>query len=392
VVELTGYNRHYAGWVLRNFGKRRVIRTPEGEVVNLVVGRANPRRGGPRAVVYDEKVQKLLVLVWTAFELCSKRMKAMMPDLLPSLVRRGEVGKEDPEYRKLIEISTATMDRLLRHKRAGHGNSHTKRSSLLKAQIPIATSSELNTSEPGHYQIDLVGHDGGNPNGQFAFTLTVVDLHSGWVEPRILPNKAQSWTKKALMALSKQLPVGMKSIHSDNDSPFINEELQKWCTAQGIHYSRARPYHSNDTCWVEQKNYDIVRQMVGYYRYDTEEEISLIAELYSCLSPLVNYFYPSAKLVEKTRVAGRIRRRYDDPLSPFRRLLAFAHLPKPVRVKLWHRRHDLDPLTLKLQITDIQQQLLQIATRKGIKVLHPGPPDPRAAQRLSQRLYGKAHS
>ena len=376
VVELTRYNRHYAAWLLRNIGKCRVIRTEEGELVRVVVGRANRRRGTPRPREYDEKVQRLLKLLWDAFGLCSRRLKAAMPDLLPSLVRRKEVKEEDPEYRKLLRVSPATIDRLLRPERAGRGNSHTKPSSLLKAQIPVLTSSELDTTEPGHYQIDLVGHDGGNPNGQFAFTLTVVDLYSGWVEPRILPNKAQSWTKKALMQLSTQLPVRMKGIHSDNDSPFINEELQKWCVSQGIHYSRARPYRSNDTCWVEQKNYDIVRQMVGYYRYDTEEEIALISQLYQCLSPLVNYFYPSAKLVEKTRVAGRIHRRYDAPLCPFRRLLAFEHLPKPARVKLWHLRHELDPFTLKLQITDIQQQLLQIATRKGIKVLHPGPRTP----------------
>lgn len=386
VVELTEYNRHYAAWVLRNFGKSRVVRTPSGELVRLVVGRANPRRATARARVYDEKVKKLVELIWETFGLCGKRLKASMAELLPSLVKRGKLRTEDPEYGKLLRISPATIDRLLRDKRAVHGSSHTKPSSLLKAQIPILTSSELNTTEPGHYQIDLVGHDGGNPNGQFAFTLTVVELLSGWVEPRILPNKAQSWTKQALQSLSQHLPVPFKSIHSDNDSPFINERLQRWCSEQKIHYTRARPYRSNDTCWVEQKNYDIVRQMVGYYRYDTEEEIALIARLYGYLCPLVNYFYPSMKLVEKLRVGGRIRRRYDKPATPFRRLLAVSELPKSLRVKLWYRRHDLDPFELRVQIGTIQEQLLQIARRKGMKILHPGPPDPLAGQRLSRVL------
>jgi hypothetical protein len=107
-------------------------------------------------------------------------------------------------------------------------------------------SSELPVGEPGRFQIDLVGHDGGNPNGHFAFSLNAVELYSGWVEPRILLNKARRWVKKAVQSVKTTTVLTIKSPHSDNDSVFINEPLQAWCRLEGIAFSRGRPYHSND--------------------------------------------------------------------------------------------------------------------------------------------------
>ena len=111
---------------------------------------------------------------------------------------------------------------------------HTKPSSILKSQIPIIISSELNLEEPGHYQIDLVGHDGGNPNGHFAFTLNAVELSCGWIEPQILLNKAQRWSKQALQNIFATSPLPILSFHSDNDSAFLNENLQSWCLQRWI--------------------------------------------------------------------------------------------------------------------------------------------------------------
>jgi hypothetical protein len=392
VVELTGYNRHYAAWLLRNYGKRRVVRSPSGELVRLVVGRKNRRRATKRPRKYGEAVKEELAYIWDAFGLCGKRMRAMMRDIVPSLVVRGRFRAGGEAYQKLLQISASTIDRLLKAKRdksKPKGNTHTKPSSLLKLQIPILISSELNTVQPGHYQIDLVGHDGGNPNGHFAFSLNAVELLSGWIEPRILLNKAQRWAKEALISVKSEAPVPIRSIHSDNDSAFINEKLQGWCAANQIPYSRSRPYHNNDTCYVEQKNYDIVRQAVGYHRYETEEEVGLIAELYEKLRLLVNFFYPSVKLLEKIRLGGgRIRRRYDEPKSPFRRLLECEAVPAALKIKLRHRRRQLDPFELKANITKIQDRLIELVKRKSMKILYPGPAYPKARERMRKRLFG----
>lgn len=392
VVELTGYNRHYAAWMLRNFGLGRFVHIPSGEVLRLVVGQKKKRRPTQRPRKYDETVKKELEYIWDAFGLCGKRMRAMMRDILPSLVMRGRFEAEEEIYGKLLQISAATIDRLLQEERAKRkpkGNSHTRPTNLLKLQIPILISSELNTREPGHYQIDLVGHDGGNPNGHFAFSLNAVDLLFGWIEPRILLNKAQRWTREALSDIKEQALMPILSFHSDNDGVFINEKLQSWCADNQISYARGRPYHSNDTCYVEQKNYDIVRQAVGYHRYETEEEVALIAELYENLRLLVNFFYPSAKLAEKIRLGGgRIRRVYDEPKSPFRRLMECEAVTLTLKIKLRHLRQQLDPFELKANITQIQDRLIELVKRKNMKILYPGPSYPKATERMSRQLFG----
>jgi len=391
-VGLTDYNRHYAAWLLRNYGLARVVRRSDGELVRLVTGRPNKRKPTKRPRKYGEAVREQLIYIWDAFGLCGKRMQAMMRDILPSLVTRGHLEAGGELYEKLLEVSAATIDRLLaeeREKRKLKGTSHTKPTSLLKLQIPIVVSSELQRVEPGHYQIDLVGHDGGDPNGQFAFSLNAVELLCGWIEPRILLNKAQKWTREALVDIREQAAVPIRSLHSDNDSAFLNEKLQRWCAENSISYARGRPYHSNDTCFVEQKNYDIVRQAVGYHRYERDEEIALIAELYENLRLLVNYFYPSAKLVRKIRQGGgRIKRVYDEPKSPFRRLMESDAVPGALKIKLRHRRSRLDPFQLKANITRCQDQLLELVRRKSLRPLCPGPSYPKAAERMHRRLFG----
>ncbi len=294
-------------------------------------------------------------------------------------------------YEKLLTISAATVDRMLipqRAKRKLKGNTHTKPSSILKSQIPILTSSELNTEEPGHYQIDLVGHDGGNPNGQFAHTLDALELSSGWIEPRILINKAHKWAKEAIRSIKTTSPMPILSFHSDNDSAFINENLPGWCAVHEIPNARRRPYHSNDTCYVEQKNYDIVRQAVRYHRHETEEEVALIAELYENLRLLINFFYPSMKLREKKRVDGHIQKHYHRAQSPFRRLLANPKVPPAFKLKLRHQKSKLDPFVLKANIARLQERLIECVKRKNMKILYPGPSYPQAKERMEQYLFG----
>ena len=391
VMELNGYHRKYAAWLLRNYGKKRAVRVGANELVILVVGKKNTRRRTSRPRKYDKVVQEEVGFIWGVFKLCGKRMQPMMIDIIPTLIKRGRFRSGDQVHHKLLEVSAATIDRLLVGERAKckpHGTTLTKPSSILKSHIPIVISSELDTEHPGHYQIDLVGHDGGNPNGHFARSLNAIELSSGWVEPRIVINEAQRWTKEALADIGAKAPIAIQSIHSDNDSAFINERLQRWCKEQEIRYTRARPYHSNDTCYIEQKNYDIVRQAVGYYRYETEEEIALIAELYDNLRPLVNFFLPSAKLLEKIRDGSRIKRRYDTPKSPVRRLLANPQVSKAVKVKLRVLKSRYDPIELKFNITRLQDQLIELQKRKAGAIAEPGPAYPQAREQMSARLFG----
>jgi len=392
VVEITGYHRHYAAWLLRNYDKRKTVSGSTGEPVRLIVGLPTKRQKVDRPRTYDESVKRELVFIWEWFDqMCGKRLVALLPDILPVLVQQDRVTEGDDVYRKLIHISAATIDRILKPERAKRrltGTTHTKPSSILKSQIPIIISSELNVTEPGHYQLDLVGHDGGNPNGHFSFTLNAVELSSGWVEPRILQNKAHRWAKEAIKDIKSRCPLPIASLHSDNDSVFINEHLQSWCVQQHIPYSRARPYHSNDTCYVEQKNYNIVRQAIGYARYDSQEEVAVIGKLYENLRLLINFFYPSMKLLKKYRVGSRIHKTYDTPKSPFRRILDSPQVPNTLKIKLRYQKRHLDPFALKKTIASLQGKLLELVRRKNMKILHPGPNYPQALEKHSKRLYG----
>lgn len=394
VVKHAGYKRHYAGWLLRNFGKSRLVAGGDGKPVRLVVGQRNRRRPVVRPRKYGEAVRKVLVYLWDCFDqMCGKRLVAVLPALLPTLVKRKVLTKGGAVYDKLCQISAATIDRLLkgeRTKRRLKGLTHTKPSTALKNTIPIVISSELSRDEPGHYQIDLVGHDGGDPNGHFAFTLTAVELFSGWVELNPLLNKAHRWAKEAIKAVKTRSPVPLKDLHSDSDTAFINEAVQRWCREQEppISYRRGRPYHSNDTCYVEQKNGNIVRGAVGYPRYETEEEVALLGQLYQDLRLLINFFYPSVKLLEKKRVNGRIRKRYDKPKTPASRLLACQAVAAATKRSLRAQMQSLDPFVLKKRITRIQGQLLTLVKRKNMKIIYPGPSYPGATEQMSARLFG----
>jgi len=392
VVALTKYDRHYAAWVLRHLGKTRLVRAADGSMVKLVVGRRNRRRPTARPRIYDEQVRRALLYLWDCFDqMCGKRLAVLVPQMLPLLLKHNKLKKTDAAYEKLQYVSAATIDRLLKPERARRrlkGIAHTKPSTALKNSVPVVISSELRTPEPGHYQIDLVGHDGGNPNGHFAFTLTAVELYSGWVEPRSLLNRAHRWSKEAIEKVKQRSPVPVKSLHSDNDSSFLNEPLQRWCAQQSILFRRARPYHSNDTCYVEQKNYNIVRQAVGYARYETEEEVALLARLYEKLRLLINFFYPSMKLLDKKRIkGGRIHKRYDKPKTPAVRLLECSAVAPSIKRQLRKQLRTLDPLVLKRQISAIQGRLLKLVRSKNIKVLYPGPSYPEARERMRERLF-----
>ena len=367
LVGLTGYTRCYAGWLLRHWGRKYWVRI-DGTLVRLVVGAVRKRVPHPRARTYDEPVVKVLKLIWESFDfMCGQRLAAMIRETLPVLVGSGELYCNPRTLDKLLRISGATIDRILKAEKARRqirGHTHTKPSSLLRAQIPIRTWSELDVQEPGHFQMDLVGHDGGNSRGEFAYSLDCVELFSGWIEPCALPNRAHRGVCRAAEELRLNCPIPLKSLHSDSGGEFLNTQLLGWCERHHIAFSRSRPYRKNDTCFVEQKNYNVIRQAVGYARFDSEQEVELIAQLYAPLRLLVNHFYPSMKLVEKKRVGSHVYKRYDKPKSPYRRLLDCSSLDPQIKERLREEHRKLRPLALKKRISQLQDQLYRLARAK----------------------------
>jgi hypothetical protein len=180
--------------------------------------------------------------------------------------------------------------------------------------------------------------------GDFCQTLTFTCVATGWTETWALKNKAQRWCFAAIRDVERTLPFPLLGIDSDNGSEFINDQLYRYCTEREITFTRTRPYRKNDNCFVEQKNWPVVRQQVGYLRYDTPAELEALGELYSHLRLYVNFFQPQMKLIEKTRHCAKVTKRYDRAQTPYRRTLASAHVADRVKAELTSTYLGLNPV------------------------------------------------
>jgi len=236
--------------------------------------------------------------------------------------------------------------------------SGTKPGTLLRNQIAVRTFAQWDEHRPGFTEVDLVSHEGGWARGDYAQTLNLTDVASGWTELVAVPNKAQVWVFEALQQVRERLPFALLGLDSDNGSEFINYHLHAWCVQEGITLTRSRPYRKNDNCFVEQKNYSVVRRVVGYARYDRAEQVQLLNRLYSWVRLQVNFFLPSQRLQEKTRRGSRVHKRYDRPCTPYQRLLQSAHLSQDCKEQLRRMYRQLNPAQLAREISRLQDQLL----------------------------------
>ncbi len=368
-IALTEYHRTYASWLLRNFGRKVFLRLNGKENIKVVGGIKKTQR--KRARYYDEKTLRILRSIWEISDyLCGKRLVSFIKETLPSLEKFGELKLDSDTRKKLLKISPATIDRELKQDKKKYilkSRVRTKPGTLLKHQIPIRTFSEWNDKRPGFVEIDLVGHDGGDASGEFAYTLDLTDVYSGWTETEAVRNRAQKWVFEALINIEKRLPFKLLGLDSDNDSAFINDHLLRYCNERNITFTRSRPYKKNDNCFVEQKNYSVVRRNVGYFRYDTEEELKMLNELYRHLRLYTNFFQPVMKLKEKTRIGSRITKHYDIAKTPCRRLLESEHIDRVIKRKLKKQYESFNPAELKRTITKLQNKLLRLTALK-IKV------------------------
>jgi transposase InsO family protein len=247
----------------------------------------------------------------------------------PAFGITGEIAE------KLKKISPASIDRYLKKDKAAlrlKGKSLAKPLDSLKSRIPIRT---FYTSEerkkPGFWQIDTVHHCGQATSGQYLHTLTATDIASGWIELHSLLNNAHKWTFQALSHIKTSAILPVLDFHSDNGSEFINNATETWRKGNGIPFTRSRDHQKNDNCFVEQKNGAVVREYVGYDRLEGLQEQALLAAVYRSLTPLLNFFMPTQKLKSKTRVGSKESKVYDDPISPFQRLIESNDTPQQTK-------------------------------------------------------------
>jgi len=344
----TGYHRKYAIALLNG---------PLEEV-------SLPARRRRRSPTYSEQTIEVLAKVWEAAgHPWSKRLKALLPLWLPWAKEHIEELDDEVEQ-QLGRISPRQIDRRLKDKKVALGRriyGRTKPGTLLKHHIPIKTDN-WDVKSPGFAEIDLVSHSGSNASGEFIHSLNLTDIHTTWVETKGVMGKGQTGIVDAIIEMHASMPFELCGIDSDNGSEFLNNHLYKYCENHHIQFTRGRPYKKDDNAHIEQKNWTHVRKLLGWDRYDTNNALDAINDLYrNELRLMMNLFQPSVKLVRKTRVGSRIVRRYDQPQTPLDRLKASGQADPDKLAALLALREQTDPFELSRTIERKLERIYKLA-------------------------------
>ena len=334
----------------------------------------NTKKKRGRTRYYGNEVTDALRVIWEAGDrLCSKRLKPFIPEMIRILRQHGEQQISVSIESQLCRMSPATIDRLLRPWRrldGRRGLTTTKPGSLLKNAIPIRTFTDWQENKPGFLEIDLVAHCGESVDGFYLNTLTAVDIASGWTECIAVWGKGQDRVGGAIHHVKERLPFPLLGIDSDNGSEFINQHLYNYCRQWKIIFTRSRSYKKNDNCYVEQKNWNVVRRLIGYDRYATKVAYDCLDRIYYLVRFYMNFFQPSMKLLTKTRNGARVHKVYDTAQTPYQRLLKLGILNTSKQAELAAVYRGLNPVVLLKQINDNLEKLWRLAEHPGSSFSH----------------------
>ena len=295
----------------------------------------------------------LLKAIWLATDqMCGQRLKAAMPLWLPFYESNHSIPSEVKV--QLLSASARTLDRLLKPLKHRYPKrfSGTKPGSLLKSQIAIKTQ-QWNEKEPGFVEADTVAHCGTSLLGNFIWSITLTDIYSGWTENAAVWNKGAHGVLKNIEKIEKRLPFLILGFDSDNGGEFLNYHLFRYFKERNkpVQFTRSRPYHKGDNAHVEQKNWTHVRQLFGYYRLENPDLVDLMNDLYQNEFALLhNYFCPAMKLQDKARVDSRIIKKYDQPQTPYQRLMKCENISELQKEKMTMIYQSLNPFDLKDKI------------------------------------------
>jgi hypothetical protein len=315
-----------------------------------------PKRSGPAVLYEPAEVLPVLKAIWLASDqLCSKLLKAALPEWLDHHERRG-VPLPEAFKKKLREISPAQIDRLLRPSRVQHpkkGIGATRPGTLLRHEVPTR-GGPPDTTRPGSVEADTVAHCDDSTEGDYVNSLTFTELYSGWTENRAVWNKSADAVLTQLKELEKVVPYVMKNFHTDNGGEFLNWALHRHLSGRPVKmpWTRSRAYRKNDNAHCEQKNWTHVRQLFGHERFGHPELVPLMNDLYGRQwSQFTNHFKPTFKLLRREKRGVRTVRIYEkQPKTPYQRLLESPDIPETTKAKLRAEHATLDPFALKKSI------------------------------------------
>jgi hypothetical protein len=351
-IEVTGFHRKHA---------IRALRKAHGEEGNLV-------EQVPRKRIYDEAAAAALTILWEAADrICGKRLKEAIPTLIEAMERHGHLQLDGEVRQRLLVMSAATMDRLLKPVRESskQGRRRTTINTPLRKSIAVRTFNDWNDPPPGYFEMDMVAHCGKSVAGSHVHSLVLTDVASGWTEAAAMVVREQTLVTITVEEIRTALPFQMMGLDVDNDSAFINQTVVDYCKERGLELTRSRAYKKNDQAWIEQKNGAVVRRLVGYGRLEGAKAATALGKLHEIARLYVNFFQPSFKLKSKTRLGAKVIKKYEKPATPYERLLANDRVTSQCKDTLRQIFAVLDPVRLLSEIREAQQNLTQLEVGGG---------------------------
>ncbi len=281
-----------------------------------------PQRSGPKITCDPAVVTPVLKAIWRASDpLCRKLLQAALPAWLGHYARRSAPLPEAFK-KKLLKISPAQIDRLLRPARVQHpkkGLSTTRPGTLLRHAVP-PRHGPPDTTRVGSVEADTVAHCDDSTEGDYVHSLTLTELCSGGTENRAGWNKSADAVRQQLRELEKTVPYPMKDFHTDNGGEFLNWALPRHLSGRTAPraWTRSRAYRKNDNAHCEQKNWTQVRQRFGHERFGHAELVALMNDLYAKeWSQFSHHFKPTFKLLRREKKDGKTKRIYEQkPQTP----------------------------------------------------------------------------
>lgn len=329
--------------------------------------RAEKKGRKKRKKIYNDEFILLCIKIWEVLDYpCGVRLK---PSLVPTtkiLERHHELRGFNltPELWKQLDlVSAITLDRRLkrereiRHLKRNRGT--TKHGSLLKSSVPIRIT-DWDRDELGFMEMDTVAHNGGDPSGEHIYSLDLVEISTGWSEQIAVLGRGETGIVSAIDKVKKEVPFTILGFDSDTGSEFVNWHFVRYCEKNKYFFTRSRPAMKNDNAYVEEKNDTHIRRWLGYRRYDTQEQLKLINNLYRQeLRLFNNFFRPVMKIKEKIKVNNSIcKKKYDEAKTPYQRLLDSGKISKEKQKELNKIYLSLNPVQLKKRIDKKIKQIL----------------------------------
>jgi len=336
----TGYHRKYAIQLFSREPKENKVK----------VGRCKK---------YDCRLfADVIIPIWELLDYpCGTRLQPELINVAEAMARSNEIKITDEIKNQLKIISEKTLDRRLKKeieiRKLNRSRGTTRHGTLLRSSIPIRLT-EWNRQELGFAEMDTVAHNGGDPSGEFIYSLDLVEIYSGWSEQYDVMGKGETRIVAAIDEIKNQVPFELFGLYSDGGSEFINWHLVKYCEKNNLYFTRSRAYMKNDNAYVEQKNNTHIRKLLGYERFDNWEQLKLMNDLYRNEWRLFsNFFRPVMKIERKEKVNNSLCHKiYDTAKTPYQRIMESGQISEQQKMKLRELYLSLNPVQLKMAINE----------------------------------------